>query len=123
MTNVIDFNKRRQEQDDSELEKFIKNPMIHALANVVYEVRDDGALLNIYQKPSDSAPFDTWTLKYSGPCDPIVYHTLINCSVLEQKIFVLRDKYEPETINMDKPPSHGLPTGVDAEGNPTGYTE
>jgi hypothetical protein len=59
--------------------------------------------------------------------DQMTYHILLQASILEQKIYMLRDKYENsavvDLINRNLPPSFGLPTGIDKDDNPTGYTE
>jgi hypothetical protein len=121
--NVVDATDKFKQRERDGIDKLMMNPCIHGLNNIVFMVKNDGASLDIYQKPSADSPFEQWSLMGSQKLDQMMYHILLQASILEQKIFMLRDKYEPDTINMELPASFGVPTGVDKDGNPTGYTE
>lgn len=132
MSNVTDLNahrKKLEELEEDEVLHILKNPVVHGcgynlgIPNLVFVIDDNGAKVTLYKKDSADDEFEKWKHLKTFDCDEILYAAIMTASVLEQKIFMLRVKYEKETIDMDKPPSYGLPTGVDKNGNPTGFME
>lgn len=130
MSKITELNQFRQqreqkakETEQEEITELMVNPVIHGMNNLVFVVRGNGKVVELYQKKNADDPFDKWEFKGHHHCDHLLHLALMTAGVLEQKVFMLRDKYEPESIRMDLPPSFGVPTGVTPDGKETGYTE
>lgn len=81
--------------------KVVRNPIVFIGDKLIYIVTNDGDTLEIIDQK-------TYILLETLPCPKTTYYALLAASALEHKIFVLRDKYEKETIDMTMPPSWGV---------------
>lgn len=93
----------RQESKALELDKQkYKNPTIHMVGEIWLVVREDGKNSYIADEKGNEILADNIALT------PLEYQLALTAAKLERQVLWLREKYEPQSIDWDKEPSHGI---------------